>query len=252
MCAIKTSMKRQIREIEFTCDNKTMHGVLHLPDRANPPLIVGSHGLEGSMESAKQRLLAEILPENGFAFLRFDHRGCGRSEGDFVTDTSLSKRVQDMLCAIDYTLTLNLTALQIFLFGSSLGGSTCISAWSRLADKGLTPWGAILCAAPVNSLTIGQIPLNGNERRPSLPLSFFEDNLLFDLTDKVSDLHNTLIFHGDQDRTVPVENAYNLYSNAAEPKKLIILKKGDHQMSNREDQKTFESETLAWLNRTFC
>jgi len=252
MCAIKTSMKRQIIEIEFTCDNKILHGMLHLPADKRAPLVVGSHGLEGSMESAKQHLLSEILPENGFAFLRFDHRGCGRSEGDFVTDTSLSKRVQDMLQAIDYTVNLNFTALQIFLFGSSLGGSTCISAWSRLANKGLTPWGAILCAAPVNSLTIGQIPLNGNERRPALPLSFFEDNLLFDLTDKLPDLHNTLIFHGDQDRTVPVENAYNLYSNVSDPKKLVILKDGDHQMSNRDDQKTFETEVVAWLNKTFA
>lgn len=252
MCAIKTSMNRQMKEIEFKCDNRILKGILHLPDNANPPLVIGSHGLEGSMESAKQTLLSNILPENGFAFLRFDHRGCGRSEGDFVKDTSLSKRVQDMLQAIEYTINLNLTTLQIFLFGSSLGGSTCISAWSRLADRGLTPWGAILCAAPVNSLTIEQIPLNGNERRPSLPLSFFEDNLLFDLTDKASELHNILIFHGDQDKTVPVENAYNLYSNVQEPKKLIILKNGDHQMSNRDDQKTFEEEAVSWLKKTFC
>ncbi|MBF0257323.1 MAG: alpha/beta hydrolase [Desulfamplus sp.] len=244
-------MNRQIKEIEFTCDNSMLYGVLHLPSNSNPPLVVGSHGLEGSMESAKQKILSQILPEKGFAFLRFDHRGCGRSEGDFVIDTSLSKRVQDMLHAIEYVLKLNLTSLKIFLFGSSLGGSTCISAWSRLADKGLNPWGAILCAAPVNSLTIGQIPLNGNDRRPTLPLSFFEDNLLFDLTEKVSDLHNLLIFHGDKDRTVPVENAYNLYSNASDPKKLVILKDGDHQMSNKDDQKTFETEVIAWLEKTF-
>ncbi|MBF0468028.1 MAG: alpha/beta hydrolase [Desulfamplus sp.] len=244
-------MNRQIKEIEFTCDNRMLYGMLHLPSCPDPPLVIGSHGLEGSMESSKQKLLSEMLPENGFAFLRFDHRGCGRSEGDFVTDTSLSKRVQDMLHAVEYVLQLNLTSLKIFLFGSSLGGSTCISAWSRLADKGLNPWGATLCAAPVNSLTIGQIPLNGNERRPALPLSFFEDNLLFDLTEKVSDLHNLLIFHGDNDKTVPVENAYNLYSNASDPKKLVILKGGDHQMSNKDHQKTFETEVIAWLKKTF-
>ncbi|MBF0204342.1 MAG: alpha/beta hydrolase [Desulfamplus sp.] len=245
-------MSLQIKEIKFTCDNKIIKGMLHLPADPNPPLVIGSHGLEGSMESAKQKLMSRILPENGFAFLRFDHRGCGSSEGDFVKDTSLSKRVQDILHAIEYTLALNLTDQRIFLFGSSLGGSTCISLWSRLVEKGLTPWGAILCAAPVNSLTIANIPLNGNDRRPALPLSFFEDNLIFDLTDKAGDLHNILIFHGDKDTTVPVENAYNLYSNAKEPKKLVILKDGDHQMSNTDDQKKFEIEVLEWLKKTFC
>ncbi|MBF0230087.1 MAG: alpha/beta hydrolase [Desulfamplus sp.] len=250
-------MKRDNISIKFVSDNKMVNGMLHLPDReiypcnAKTPLVVGSHGLEGSMESAKQQLFAQILPENGFAFLRFDHRGCGKSEGNFVEETSLFKRVEDMLCAVDYVLSLKLTSWQIFLFGSSLGGSTCIATWSKLVDKGLIPLGAILCAAPVNSLTIQKIPLNGNEHRPTLPMSFFEKNLLFDLTDKVKDLSNILIFHGDNDKTVPVENGYNLYDNAKEPKKLIILKGGDHQMSNIDDQKVFEVESLAWLKKDF-
>lgn len=228
--------------------------MLHLPDTGKtplPPLVVGSHGLEGSMESAKQQLFSRLLPENGIAFLRFDHRGCGMSEGDFVTDTSLSKRVKDMMEAIEHVQKLKLTDKKIFLFGSSLGGSTCISTWARLADKGTPPYGAILCAAPVNSLTIRQVPLKGNTRRPTLPISFFEDNLIFDLTDKLSDLNHVLIFHGDRDQTVPVENAYTLHNNVAEPKELVIFKEGDHQMSNRADQKKFEEKALAWLKNRF-
>ncbi|MBF0302103.1 MAG: alpha/beta hydrolase [Desulfamplus sp.] len=239
-------------EIQFTSSNKVLNGMLHLPDRAIystalPPLVIGSHGLEGSIDSSKQQVLSRILPANGFAFLRFSHRGCGKSEGNFVEDTSIEKRTEDMINAIDYALSLKMTDQKIFLFGSSLGGSTCISAWSRLVEKGLTPLGAILCAAPVNSITIQRIPLNGNDRRPTLPLSFFEQNLLFDLTDRTVDLRNILIFHGDQDKTVPVENGYIIYKNAKEPKKLIILKDGDHQMSNRDDQMLFEVEVIKWF-----
>ncbi len=247
-------MNRQSIEVKFTSDNKVLQGMLHLPDReicqnSSPMLVVGSHGLEGSMESAKQQLLSRVLPANGFAFLRFDHRGCGSSEGDFVTETSLAKRVEDILDAIDHTLALKLTSRQIFLFGSSLGGSTCVAAWSRLADRGLTPLGAILCAALVNSITIQRIPFNGNDRRPSLPMSFFEKNLLFDLTDKLAQLKNILIFHGDMDKTVPVENGYTLYKNAGDPKKLIVLKDGDHQMSNTDDQNMFEATVVSWLKK---
>ncbi|WP_080805912.1 alpha/beta hydrolase [Desulfamplus magnetovallimortis] len=248
------TINSHVQKIEFSCDGKLLKGMLHLPDMnmikdMRPPLVVGSHGLEGSMESAKQILLSRILPERGVAFLRFDHRGCGSSEGDFVTETSLSKRVKDMLSAIDHVAKLDLTDhSRLLLFGSSLGGSTCISAWSRLCEHGFEPSGAVLCAAPVNSLTISQIPLQGNERRPSLPMSFFEDNLMFDLTEKLSAIHHLLIFHGDQDQTVPVENAYTIHSNAGEPKKMVILKGGDHQMSDLSDQKKFEGEFLLWLN----
>ncbi len=247
-------MNTHTEPIQLICQEKLLQGMLHFPKDPLlqlPPLVVGSHGLEGSMESAKQKLLSKLLPEHGIAFLRFDHRGCGISEGSFATDTSLSKRVQDMLCIIDHVQQLKLTDQRLFLFGSSLGGSTCISTWSRLVEKGINPYGAILCAAPVNSLTTSQIPTKGNDHRPALPISFFEDNLLFDLTDKLSIMHNVLIFHGDKDQTVPVENAYSLNSNVSAPKKLIIFNGGDHQMSDITDQKRFEEEAVAWLKKTF-
>ncbi|MCP4023634.1 MAG: damage-inducible protein CinA, partial [Desulfobacteraceae bacterium] len=71
-----------------------------MPDIENPPFVVGSHGLEGSKESAKQKVLSRILPENGIAFFRFDHRGCGQSSGDFLKDTSLEKRATDFINAV--------------------------------------------------------------------------------------------------------------------------------------------------------
>ncbi len=258
-------MKIETVNIKFKSDNKIINGMLHLPDKtiysnksgyfqnnfALPPLVVGSHGLEGSMDSAKQLLLARILPKNGVAFLRFSHRGCGTSEGSFVEDTSIHKRVEDMINAVNHILEMELTSQKLFLFGSSLGGSTCIAAWSKLVEKGITPFGAIVCAAPVNSLTIERIPLNGNDNRPTLPLSFFQQHLVFDLTLQAADLRNVLIFHGDKDKTVPLENGYILYKNAKSPKKIVVLKDGDHQMSNIDDQMRFKVEVIEWINNTF-
>ena len=257
-------MKIWKENIAFQCDDYTLRGVLHLPGNTAsspgptspcgqlPPLMVGSHGLEGTMNSAKQLLFAKLLPENGIAFFRFNHRGCGSSDGDFIKDTSLRKRVRDMVCAVEHVMSLNLTNNRIMLFGSSLGGATCISTWHRLMEKGITPLGAVICAAPVNSITIENIPTKANENRPELPFTFFEDNLLFDLSDKLSAIKNVLIVHGDKDRVVPVENAYNLYGSAGDPKKMIILKDGDHQMSDKTDRKRFEAEALLWIKTAFC
>jgi len=244
-------MKINIKKIDFVYDNKIIKAVLHLPDIKKPPLVVGSHGLEGSKESAKQKLLANLLSKHGIAFLRFDHRGCGESQGSFQADTSLIKRVQDMVYVIEQTILLKFTDERIFLFGSSLGGATCILSWHMLAEKSIFPYGAVLCAAPVKSAGIQNIPLDGNDKRPSLPLSFFKENLLFDLSDKLSLLKNIMIFHGDKDLTVPVENAYNIYDNVRDPKKLIILKNGDHRMSSEKDQEKFELEALSWIKKSF-
>ncbi len=235
------------KKISFICDALTIHGILHLPATPNPPLVIGSHGLEGTKESAKQALLADLLPGMGIAFFRFDHRGCGESDGAFQQDTSLDKRAADMVAAVNHVLGLGLTSRKIALFGSSLGGATCIETWTRLETQGLTPQGAVLCATPIKSRTIKNIPLGGNTNRPALPVSFFEENLLFDLTRAAAKLDNLLIFHGSKDEVVPWENGQTLYDLAQHPKELIIHENGGHRMSNKAQQQDFTERTALWL-----
>ena len=244
-------MEKRIQDIDFISQRFLLKGVLHLPDTKNPPLVVGSHGLEGSKESAKQTVLAKLLSENHMAFFRFDHRGCGQSQGDFIKDTSLEKRTIDYIAAVNHILSLNKTSRDIALFGSSMGGATCINAWERLSLMDLRLCGAVLCASPVRSRSIENIPTGANGNRPALPLSFFEKNLLFDILDKAENLSNVLIFHGDADTIVPVSNAHDIFIRAKEPKRLIIQKAGDHQMTAGKDQVQFEKETLAWYLRCF-
>ncbi len=244
-------MKRIIKNIDFQVDSLTLKGVLHLPQTCNPPLVVGSHGLEGSKSSAKQMVLTRLLPENGIAFFRFDHRGCGESQGNFLKDTSLEKRTQDYLTAIRHILDLNLTSKNLGLFGSSMGGATCINAWESLESLGIKVCGGVLCSAPVQSRTIENIPVEANNNRPALPISFFEKNLLFNLLDKTKSLHHVLIFHGDADEVVPVDNAHDIYDRMKFPKKKIIHRKGDHQMASRSHQADFATKVLDWFLEIF-
>jgi len=115
-------MKSLSKKIDFVSDDFLLKGILHLPDIKNPPLVVGSHGLEGSKESAKQTVLSRLLIENHIAFFRFDHRGCGESQGEFIKQTSLKKRTIDYLNAVKHTLDLGITSRNIAVFGSSMGG----------------------------------------------------------------------------------------------------------------------------------
>ncbi len=238
-------------DVEFESDGFCLCGRLHLPGTASAPLVVGSHGLEGSMESAKQLLLSKKLPLNGIAFFRFDHRGCGKSAGDFTADTSLEKRTRDLMAAVDHVLGLGLTSDRIGLFGSSMGGATCINAWEGLKKKNHRLFGGVLCSAPVRSRTIQNIPVQANDKRPALPLSFFKENLLFNILDKARALDHVLIFHGDRDEVVPVSNGFEIHDHIQPPKKLIIHKNGDHQMTSKTDQEEFERETLAWFSDIF-
>jgi alpha-beta hydrolase superfamily lysophospholipase len=252
---IKTRMKRKsekrIKEIDFQVEGLTLKGVLHLPKILNPPVVVGSHGLEGSKSSAKQMVLSRLLPENGVAFFRFDHRGCGQSQGIFLTDTSLEKRTRDYLMAVQHIMDLNLTSRSLGLFGSSMGGATCINAWEALGNLGIKICGGVLCSAPVQSRTIENIPVESNGKRPPLPLSFFEQNLLFNLLEKTKSLHHVLIFHGDADEVVPVSNAHDIYTRMQSPKQKIIHNGGDHQMTSKQHQTEFASQVVEWFLSIF-
>ncbi|MFH1154238.1 MAG: alpha/beta hydrolase [Pseudomonadota bacterium] len=244
-------MKPISQPIIFMSGSKQARGVLHLPRTVNPPLVVGSHGLEGTMDSAKQTLLARILPQAGIAFFRFDHLGCGRSTGNFLTDTSLDSRALDLVSAVRHILSLSVTDTRIALFGSSLGGATCIESWDILTRDGIVPRGAVLCSAPVVSRTIVNLPTEANASRPALPKRFFEQNLVFDVSGKATSMHSVLIFHGDMDEVVPVSNAHLLFKVVGNPKKLIIHKNGDHRMTSIRDQEEFETEALIWFKACF-
>lgn len=246
-------MKNNI-DLEFFSDNLLLKGVLHLPQinrTNNPPLVVGSHGLEGSKNSAKQMVLARRLVEKDIAFFRFDHRGCGQSQGEFLKQTSLEKRTKDLVEAVKFLLSLGKTSSRVGLFGSSMGGASCINAWSQISKLDITLCGAVLCSAPVKSLTIKNIPTQPTQTRAALPLSFFAENLVFDLTKKTAKLSNLLVFHGDADEVVPVSNAHTIFKQAKEPKKLIIHENGDHQMTSKSDQADFDQTAPNWFSKIF-
>ncbi|MCP4720981.1 MAG: prolyl oligopeptidase family serine peptidase [Desulfobacteraceae bacterium] len=244
-------MKINFIKIDFQVDGLTLKGVLHLPEIKDPPLVVGSHGLEGSSLSAKQMVLSRLLPAKGMAFFRFDHRGCGGSQGNFLIDTSLKKRTRDYIGAVRHILELNLTSRKLGIFGSSMGGATCINAWESLGPLGADICGGVICSAPVQSRTIENIPIQANGNRPALPLSFFKKNLLFNLLDKTKILHHLLIFHGNADEVVPVSNAHEIYARMQSPKKIIIHKGGDHQMTSKEHQAEFAREVVDWYLTLF-
>lgn len=240
-------MKISKKNIEFYADNLLLKGVLHLPDDKiwvkTPLIVIGSHGLEGTKNSTKQMILSKLLPEHGLGFFRFDHRGCGDSEGDFLKDTSVFNRASDFTNAVQHLIENENISRKIGIFGSSLGGSTCIEAFETLTRMNVEVCAIVLTAAPIKSRTI--------EHVPELPIKFLK-NLKFDLTKKIKQMNNILIFHGTADEVVPIKNAYTIYENSKNPKKLIFFKNGDHQTSSLKDQKVFEKETVKWFKAALC
>jgi len=230
-------MKKSIRKkITFSSDNFLLSGILHIPALEKPPVVIGSHGLLSSGSSPKQIGLANRCNDLGIAFLRFDHRGCGKSEGVFKDVTSLDGRCTDLLSAIETIQGEDYLGSRIGFFGSSMGGTVCLSVASQFDVDSI-----VVFAAPLRSRMI---------KRGEGRTDYDEKKLSFDITGKLSKISNILIFHGDADQVVPFSNALEIFEKAGDPKKLITQKDGDHLMSNKAHQEKFIREAALWFKET--
>lgn len=238
------------KEIVFESDSFLLKGTLHLPAVTQPPVVIGSHGLFSTGDSPKQIALAQACNSRGIAFFRFDHRGCGQSRGIFHEVTSLENRCRDLICAAEMIRERRDTGNALAFFGSSLGGAACIAVAAEIFTEAVS---LVTLAAPVcissHHEAMKAIRKSAESYLPE-PL-LYEKNLQFDLSDILPALRNILIFHGDSDEVIPLSDALKIYQTARDPKKLIIQKQGDHQMSREEHQREFISEAVNWFETAF-
>ncbi len=225
--------------VSFVADGLQLCGVLHLPDHEPLAAVVGCHGLMAHKHSPKQIALARGCTAAGMAYFRFDHRGCGDSQGVFEIDTTLENRTSDLMAAVhavNHKLGKN---MPIGLFGSSLGGTVCLTAAHRLS-----PFALVTLAAPIQSRSI-QLPDDAPE---SLKTEFAENRLTFNVSAAIGSVHHILIVHGSGDETVAVENAHRIHRLARDPKALLILEDGDHRISRKTHQERFLRRAVQWFS----
>jgi alpha-beta hydrolase superfamily lysophospholipase len=174
----------------------------------------------------------------GIAYFRFDHRGCGRSEGGFKEVTRLAYRRQDLIDAVMYLRTEFYLGSAVGLFGSSFGGATCLAAAPLVKPNRM-----VTLAAPVDSRSI----LAATKAKPPVEPPFLDAAFQFDLSNAIRSISNLLVIHGADDATIPISHARQIYNGLSEPKKLLIIPGGDHRLSQKDHQQCFMDATLNWF-----
>ena len=107
------------------------------------PTVVVCHGML-SHRQGKVRVLAEALAAAGLGALRFDHGGCGDSEGS-REPFSLERRLADVDAAVAWLAERG--GGEVAFAGSSMGAATSLvaaearTAARRFAGRGLVIWG---------------------------------------------------------------------------------------------------------------
>ncbi|MBW1988151.1 MAG: alpha/beta hydrolase [Deltaproteobacteria bacterium] len=232
------------KEVFFVSDDYVLNGVLHLPEAEDAPVVVGSHGLFADGDSPKQKALAEELCARGVAFLRFHHRGCSASDGEFTEATTLSGRVQDLLSALEFLHTQPGLGEKRGLFGSSLGAAAVITAALSMRPP---PAAVVVNAPPARGRELAGL-LAEDPRVTTLSEKFFEEMNSLDLLAAGSiPLQNVLVFHGEADAVVPVSHGRGIHKRLAEPKGMVIFPHGDHAMSRLPHQEQFVKQAADWF-----
>ena len=211
------------------------------------PGVMFLGGFRSDMTGDKATTLERWCKQNGYAFLRFDYSGHGRSSGCFE-DGSIGDWLEDAQEAFD-----NLTSSEQILVGSSLGAwialLLAISRNSRI--KALV---TVACAADFTERLLWQ-KMNADERQTlnSKGMIFVPsdyDNQPYAITRHlIEEGRNHLLLdapirlkcpvsllHGLCDKDVPwqisLEVTERLISQDVE---LILVKQGDHRMSSPDD-----------------
>lgn len=216
------------KEFYLEVDKMRIHAKLDVPEPAPEqcPLVIVEHGLTGHMEERHICGVSQALNDYGFATLRVELYGHGKSDGDFREHTVM-KWLTQMLYVIDYAASLE-GVTELYLTGHSQGGLTTILAAAAKRDvlKAIIPlspalniWDGARKGSFLgfsfdpnripDEISNGDITVSGNYLRAAQLLPVREALKMYK--------RPVLIVHGDADEAVPVsfgEYAASEYENA--------------------------------------
>ena len=129
------------REFYIEHDHIRLHAKLDFPaqEREKYPLVIIEHGFTGHMEETHIVGIAKAVNDNGYASLRIELYGHGKSDGEFKNHSVL-KWFHEMMTVVEYAAHLDFVS-DIYLAGHSQGGLTAIlvAAAERDRIKALIP-----------------------------------------------------------------------------------------------------------------
>lgn len=197
------------------------------------------------------------LTKEGIAVLRFDFTGLGESEGDF-SETNFSSNISDLIAAAEF-LDAAYESPKL-LIGHSLGGAAVLQATSHIpsvkavatiaAPSNLSHLKRMLGDSEEKIRETGEahIRLAGKEFR--IKKQFMDDLDDSRMKATISEIRKPLlIMHSEKDNIVSIENAFEIFATAGQPKSFIALNGADHLLSNREDSLYVGDILAAWAKK---
>lgn len=238
-----------MKEFYINDDGIKLHAKLDMPEGYEEggkcPLVIVIHGLTGHMEERHITAIASMMNDIGFATLRAEMYGHGKSGGEFYNH-NLFKWLNNAMTVTDYAKSLDFVT-DLYVCGHSQGGITTALLAAMKADD-------FRAAIPMSpAFMMPEAARTGNSFGRSFDPEHIPDEIavgdgqlvsgnylraaqLLDVDWMIGRYRGpVLIVHGDEDEAVPVS-----YSVAAAEKyencELAIIKGDDHCYNYHLDQ----------------
>ncbi len=220
-----------------------LHAKLDRPHDLSCALILLIHGLTGHMEESFLTALQKALNEAGFAVLRADLYGHGKSDGSF-RDHTIDQWVSNLTAVTEYAENLPFVT-DLYLCGHSQGGLVAM----MLAGMRPDDYQALILLSP--AVTIPENARKGN----FLGIAFDPQHIPEDIEiwgsrlgrayfRTVQQIHPeayakhfskpVLIVHGEQDELIPLGSAVRI-SEVYENCRLAVIPDDDHEYDIHPD-----------------
>jgi esterase/lipase len=222
-------------------------------DFENNLYIVFLHGFMSNIEGKKPTTIFKYAKKNKLGFLTLEYSGHGKSSGKF-TNGNISKWSKDVEVLIKKIVKKN----NFILVGSSMGAWLSLNQFKNFKKQikgflgiGSAPeflenlmWKKFTKKMKSETIKKGIINLkHGNYEYPITHQLIKDGRKNKILNKKIRSPINVTTIHGSKDEVVPQsysKKVLKIFSKAK--KKLVIIKNGDHSLSNKQGLKRIEIE----------
>ena len=231
---LKISNNKQIRYLDNNYKEKTY--------------IVFLHGFMSDIEGEKPKAIFKYAKKNNLGFLALEYSGHGKSSGEF-TKGNISKWSKETEITIKKVVKKN----KIILVGSSMGAWLSLNQFKHFNNQiigflgiGSAPeflqnlmWKKFTKKMKNEIIKKGILNLKHGKYEYPITYQLIKDGRKNKvLNKKIKSSINVTMIHGSKDEVVPTSysrKVLGLFTKAN--KKLVIIKNGDHSLSNKRGLK---------------
>ncbi|PSH01619.1 MAG: alpha/beta hydrolase [Nanohaloarchaea archaeon SW_10_44_10] len=229
--------EKHLIEIE---ENEKVSTVHH--ESGSDKWIFFCHGF-GSDKEGSYKIRCERAVEEGWNAVRFDFRGNGESDGDFI-DQNLSSKMNDLKAVIDF-----FEPESYVLFGMSFGGKVVFHSAPELEPE------AVIGKSPVTYNEImdkfrsvveekGEYTHFGDKTIDHRFVDDLEENKFGEVTEQLE--VPVAFYHGREDTTVHPEYTWEAAQNLEKDTRVEMFEGEEHKMSDAANSRLLNS-MFQWL-----